>query len=251
MSQWTECAERLIGTGELDPVYTMLCSARDRGVVDNEWLGKFCMYQLMFYHIPGALKAAEQDDFWDYIQKHEPTLPRGQERRHFRGLNAKSGIYSLMHPRLDPLRTLFTVYDPDYRVLYRNIQANFLGFGEYFILKWADLLDVVFHKRVDYRHLGTYLFSGAKAGLAAAFPGKCVYPDALEEIVDYIRLFPDPFDGSRPCGPAEAETVACGFKVYYVNTTFKFGYDIHHLRVALEGYPELLKGCPPDTEEWK
>lgn len=249
MDSWKECAQRLIETQELDPVYTMLCGASKE--LDNGWLNKFCLYHLMFYDVGGAIHAAKLHDreFWPFVQTYYHTLRRGQERRHFRGQNGLNSIASLMAgPPPQLLVASLRLDASSYEQVYNSIRAKYSGFGEYTCLKWADYLDHVFQTPVDFRNLHKYLFSGATAGLESIWPGRS-HQDSLAEITDYISQFADPFSGRRKCGPSEAETVACGYKVYYVNTTFKFGYDTRLLHQTLTDvggkYGSLLRKYAP------
>ncbi len=235
---WQTCATRLIETGELDPVYTMLCGARDSGLVDENWLSRFCLYHLMFYDVGGAIKVAHDNrPFWEMVNERYATCRRGQERRHFRGENGLKAIASMKEGT--PLGILTYVYQPGYSQVYKNISTHYSGFGPYFRLKWADYLNVVFRKRIDFTGLAYYMFEGAMDGVRAIWPERRV-DEGLEEIREYISQYKDPFDGSRKCGNAEAETVACGVKVYCVNTTFKFGWDVRHLHETLDAHP--IKG---------
>lgn len=256
MKPWQECSEKLIRTGELDPVYNLVAHARDTLGID--WTQRFCMAHLMFYNVAESIILAdvEEEHFWFRVLQGVHTRPRGQERRHYRGFNALSSIDSM---RADPPGTVFQVplagNNPGLHTVYRNLDtAKYLGFGDYFRLKWTDLLDVTFKVDMDYTILPKYLFDGAAKGLESIWPDR-PHVESLEEIVDFIKGWADPFQGYRPCGISEAETIACAYRTYYVKTTYKFGWDINNLWTTLlthgsKNAPALLAGLPARTEEW-
>ena len=258
MQAWKECSERLISTGELDPTYNLVYYAR--GELGPEWAKRFCMAHLMFYNVETSIILAdvEEKHFWFRVMQMYHTANRGQERRHYRGQNGLQSIDSLRYDRPSmvfdqpgenhKLVTLKTIAQ-------RIAAAGIKGFGTYFILKWADLLDVMHRLSVDYSPLvhspHLFLFEGAAKGLESIWPGR-PHHEGLLEIADYIKQFRDPFQGYRLCGLSEAETIACAYRTYYVKTTYKFGWDIHNLRVTLDklGRHDLIDGVPSLTKEW-
>ena len=258
MLPWQECSERLIETGELDPTYNLVYYAR--GELGPAWAKRFCMAHLMFYNVETSITLADvpEEHFWFRVLQVYHEAKRGQERRHFRG---KNGLDSIDSMRSERPGMVFDNPAENSKVVTLKTISNFLyqagikGFGAYFILKWADFLDVVNRANVDYSPLlnapQTYLFEGAARGLESIWPQR-PHHESLLEIVDYIKKWRDPFQGYRLCGLSEAETIACAYRTYYVKTTYKFGWDIHNLRSTLDrlGRHDLIDGVPPLTKEW-
>lgn len=264
MKPWQECSERLIVTGELDPVYNVVAYARDH--ISKEWAEKFCMAHLMFYNVETSFMLAEvpTQNFWFRTLQIYHGAKRGQERRHYRGQN---GLKSIDSMRNDPPGTVLRIgLDaslPSLKSLSNNIaRAGIQGFGTYFLLKWADLLDVLYKANMDYSGLvhqpGHFLFEGAAKGLESIWPGR-PHHESLMEIKDFISGRYEPFQGYRACGLSEAETIACAYRTYYVKTTYKFGWDINNLRsvfgkLADFGHKHaevIYEGLPAQTKEWK
>lgn len=232
MIDWKTMARKLIETQELDPVYTVL--ARAVREVGGARMARLCMYYIMFYDLVGAVGHSyfAGDHFWDGIETYLDTLKRGQERRHNRGALARRCLQSLRAFGSPEEAFLSVASFRDYRGACKHIEKHFVNFGPYFQLKWVDLINNVFQGDIDMEALQNNLPKGSEDGLKAIWPGR---PPALGlmEIRNYIKQFDDPFTGTRKCDWSEAETVACGVKVYCVNTTFKFGWDIRHLHNSL------------------
>jgi hypothetical protein len=235
---WQECSIRLIEERELDPVYNLVAFGRDR--IGQAWAERFCMAHLMFYNVETSLTLADSPDehFWFRTLQGYHGWKRGQERRHYR---ASTGLASIDSLRGNPAGAVFrSMLAPTLAGVVKNVQISYKGFGSYFILKWADLLDVVFK---------------AKKGLESIWPGRN-HAEGLAEIVDYIKLMNDPFQTYRYCGLSEAETIACAYRTYYIKDTYKFGWDINNLHAVLNSHPtkhaKLLKsGLPKLTKEWR
>lgn len=262
MLPWQECSEKLIVTGELDPVYNVVAHARD--TLGMEWAERFCMAHLMFYNVETSFILAEcgTKHFWFHALQMYHEAKRGQERRHYRGQNGLKSIDSMRAE--DPGVVFGSVgygSGTSLKDIARGIAARgYQGFGTYFLLKWADLIDVLYKSSVDYTGLihqpGQFLFEGAAKGLESIWPGR-PYHESLQEITEFIRGRYDPFQGYRPCGLSEAETIACAYRTYYVKTTYKFGWDINNLRMTFTNLGQthkhakiLLEGVPQQTKEW-
>lgn len=254
MKAWQECSRRLIETGELDPVYNLVVAGRN--YISPTWAAQFCMAHLMFYSVKTSLHLARLNPvgWWQRVRDNYSAWTRGQERRHFRGLAGLASIASLelVGKPSDVFRSPmgYTFHD-----ILKDVQKRYSGFGEYMGLKWVDLLDVEERREVDYSRLPFNLFSGAAKGLEDMWPGR-PYKDSLDEIVDYIKEYDDPFQHYRKCGYSEAETIACAYRTYYVKRNYPFGWDINNIRETLkaDGAPSsimLLEHMPKLVEGWK
>lgn len=237
-------ARELVTTGELDPMYTMLYRAR--ALKGDEWVKQFSMYFLMFYESSKAVEFASlpQDVFWEAIDDMYDDLPRGSERRYFRGAKGRDSIQSLQALG-SPVAAFDTPVQartlPAFRTALRA--ANIVGFGDYFALKWADYQDCIFQTGIDFTDLHKYLPDPPLKCLKTVFP-EMSHEKALGEITSWISDMDDPFSGLRKCGRSEAETVACAIPSYLIKHRYKMGDDIKKYREQLKNYPELLELLP-------
>ncbi len=240
--RYRQFARELVTTGELDPIYTMAYRARD--VKGDAWVQRFLLYMLMFYDARGAAIAAEENDFWKYVREHYDTAVRGSERRYFRGV---AGIAS--YTSLQALGTPESVFQIPFqaRVLPEFSKAlaarNIAGFGDYFMLKWADYAANVFLTGLDYKDLPRMLPGPPLKCVKSLFPDRSVL-EGMIEIWSWIWGMPDPFSGTKPCGLSEAETVACAIPSYLIKKRYQMGDDIKKYRGQLKDFPELLELLP-------
>ena len=251
VSDWQTFARETIRINDLDPTYEMLRNARkDCG---DEWVERFCLHMLMFYHVGEAELAANLvgKDFWDYVEDTYETCKRGTERRHFRGKAGREAIASLKPAFLtDPGSAIRAFYRPTYPELYRAIREGATGFGDYFIWKWADYLQCVFDMPIDLTEAYKYMPS-EPAKCAKAFWPDLTLNQALNTVVREIKQYPDPFSKSRPCGVSEAETILCMMKGYFITKSHTIGDDILEKYEQLADSP-LQRYLPPkqDLTQW-
>lgn len=253
MANWKYWADRLILEGELDPLYNALKGAIP--VMGMPWVSRFCLSMVMFYDIGEAYTMAslEGKAFWEYIRNNWGSMKRGEESRHFRGTAGYKAVESLKTWGVPPDEVLYMPFAQYYTRFHKNVREQTFGFGDYKILKWGDFLVNVFGFPMIYANLHKHLPEGSLQGLRFILPGD---PErALMHVRDYIEQYEVPW-GGRQCGLSEAETVGCGYKVYGLGTRYKFGYDIHHYRLAFQniGTPEAraLSGMLPiETPEWR
>lgn len=251
VNTWQEFARETIRINDLDPTYEMLRNARKE--YGDEWVARFCLHMLMFYHVGEAEVAANLDgvEFWKHVEDNYETCKRGTERRHFRGANGRAAIASLKPAFLTaPGSALRAFYRPAYPDLYRAVAGGATGFGPYFIWKWADYLQCVFDLPIDLTMAHKFMPDE---------PAKCAkkyWPDltlkqALDTVVDEIKQYPDPFSKSRPCGVSEAETILCMMKGYFITKSHRIGDDLLDKYKALGDSP-LRHYLPPkqDLAQW-
>ena len=235
-------ARELVSTGELDPIYTMLYRARaEKG---DDWVAKFCMYMLMFYETSGAYSAADDSDFWEYVRTNYPTAVRGKERRYFRGEAGIASYTSLA--RVGGAIEAFQVPVqattlPAFRRAVES--AGVVGFGEYFMLKWADYCANIFLSPLSFDDLPKMLPSPPLKCLKQVFPDKTPR-QGLEIITSWVSDMDDPFSGTRKCGFSEAETIACAIPSYLHKGRYKMGDDIRKYREQLKEHPDLVRLLP-------
>jgi hypothetical protein len=239
---YTSFARELITTGELDPVYTMMYNARAE--MGDDWVSRYCMHFLMFYAAEEAAKAADQPDFWKYVKDNYDTCRRGSERRYFRGEAGRASIQSL-----DKLGSPESVFQelvqpltlPKFRK--RLAALGIKGFGDYFMLKWADYADKVFLAGINYEHLPFMLPSPPLKCFKTVWPDMYV-KDAMDMVTGWISDLDDPFSGKQKCGYSEAETIACAIPSYLIKKRYKMGDDIRKYERDLKDFPHLTRLLP-------
>lgn len=251
VSDWQTFAKETIRINDLDPTYSMLRNARKE--YGDEWVSRFCLHMLMFYHVGEAEVAAHLDgkEFWDFIEDRYEICPRGTERRHFRGKAGRDAIASLKPTFLTrPGSALRAFHRPAYPDLYAVIRGGAKGFGDYFIWKWADYLQCVFDLPIDLSEAHRYM-PAEPAKCAKAFWPELTLKQALMKVVREIEQYPDPFSFSRPCGVSEAETILCMMKGFFITKSHRIGDDLLDKYNALGDSP-LRHYLPEkqDLDQW-
>lgn len=239
---YRQFARELVTTGELDPIYTMAYRARaEKG---DAWVQRFLMYMLMFYDAKGAAVAADAEDFWKHVEATYPTATRGKERRYFRG-EAGVASYTSLQLRGSAESAFQTPIQARTLPEVRSslLREKIAGFGDYFMLKWADYLANVMLVPIDFSHLPFMLPSPPLKCIKQVFPGVYV-KDGLDEITHWVADLPDPFSGTRLCGYSEAETIACAIPSYLIKGRYKMGDDIRKYQEQLKDRPDLLRLLP-------
>lgn len=252
ISNWRDFAKVTIETNDLDPTYVFLHNARK--AKGDDWATKFAIHYLCFYDLGEAVMAAESSDqntFWNYVLETYPIVHRGTERRHSRGEKGLEFIRNLASKGL-PMDIWKKMYAPNYTSLVNTFKADFqnCGFGPYFVWKVMDFQD-----RIWGRPIHMTLADAVKH--CPDEPRKCakiVWPelhfhDAMEIVTDYVRKFPAPPSGDRQCSYAEAETVLCMMKGYFITKTHTIGDDVDSKYKQLARFPELLQYLPP-KQDW-
>ncbi len=241
---WQEFARVTIQHNDLDPTYEMLYKLR--AVKGNDWVSRFCLHMLMFYHVGEAEVAAQHEgrQFWEYTRDRYDLTQRGTERRHFRGAAGKASLESLaLAAPYRPEDLLQRLARPAYPALYRAFdELGLKGFGAYFRWKAADYLDRVFGHRMSYDEAWRFLPEEPAKCAKLLFPSMSL-KQALNTVADHISALPAPPNGDRPCGIPEAETSLCMVKGYFFTKSHVIGDDIADKYKALRG-SELAQYLP-------
>jgi len=249
-------SEVLIQTGEIDPSYYMLYAARFDPAFGEEWVKRFCVAYLLFYHTGTAAKAADWEgaDFWRCLKDAwENTRSRGPERRHFRGDKSWETLQFCSHYHPDKPEYMFDY--PRSASNYKRFHgaaAKYPQFGNYFIWKWNDFSTCVFDDVRTLADCESYLPDVPKKALQRVWPDQH-WQNSFEYLTDLISDIPEPFSMKRRrmCGPQEAETIACSLKGYVLQHPQTYiGYDIHEKRAQLEkllGLDTKLSGFLPES----
>lgn len=281
-----EFGAQLLRTGDLDPVYIAIHKAQlDRPTLHRLVLAYWCFYSLGAAALLASYKKA--DDYWDVMKEaaaytpRDTTArpwPRGGERRHYRGYQARASMAELVdkYPKGadDAVHGFMgvqtTVSGRTYGSVAKAARSH-RGFGEWIAFKVADMGDRVLGWDVNFDdcHLGIYKDPRQGAALAwyeGAFdrgeaqdttwqqtPWEYPISDRqLEDVVtDYIwrfRKHKAPPNGDRKVNVQEIETIFCKYKSYRKGH-YPPGKDIREIRHGLESLPSpigerLLYGMP-------
>jgi hypothetical protein len=205
-------------------------------------LMRWCAAFVTYYHMGTAcqLCTLEGDDFWTELWTRYDTAPRASERRHFRGESGKKAIKAWINTYGTPEKFFAACMQPSFMKL---LQKNIPQIGHYFTWKCMDLREAVFGYDVDWSESEYHLVALPMQGLNIIFPEllderKADYATALLKVADAIKHIPAPPRQVRGCGVAEAETICCMAKSYYISKK-PIGKDIVEKRHDLTGYGEI------------
>ena len=282
---WKEFAKVTIEINDLDTTYVMLYNARK--VLGDDYVKRFCIAMLMFYHVGEAAHFArlKDNEFWDAVLKDYVTIRRGRERRHFRGMQGIRSIASLIGQARDaseasdvlqaiPLaraslarhsdspRRPEDLFDrmvaPSYPLLVQLFAKNWKGFGAYFVWKVLDYQERIFDHQIDVSQCYNYVPDLPRQCAEKLWPGRPL-KDVLDEMEDYLKQFPAPPKYDRPCGVQEAETILCMWKTAYFSGFHQVGDEIEDRYNELKQVETcsevaaLISCLPPkqDASQWE
>lgn len=232
----------LIDSLDLDPIYVALA----RIELGESRLKRWMMAYWLFYSAATASWLSEQKapDFWRACQQaNRLRLPRGRERRHFRGIASENAsewlaaAYPFPEDAVDALCD--GPVDLPFAVVSERVQAWPL-FGPWIAFKVGDMLERLNVRGVVFTGADLALYSEPRAGaaLAAAELGREV--DDLAGVCAALgaaladRLAPPAND--RPVGLQEVETVLCKWKAHLAGR-YPVGIDTREIRHALGANP--------------
>lgn len=246
IDNWRDFAYVTVKTNDLDPMYEVLVKAR--AVKGDEWVKRYCMNMLLFYHAGQAYQAAEEKWTWSYLQYDFHNLLRGTERRYYRGKQGTNALERLVGLGLSPEAAFDAMWAPTYTGLIKLFSSGKFagcGFGEYFVWKVLDLQTRVFDREISLSldEAGRYLPNEPKKCAETIWPDKR-FTETLSMVVDFISPLELPFGRGGQCGLQEAETILCMLKGAFLTRKHKVGDDIEDKRVALAGTP-LVDFLPP------
>lgn len=234
---WTKFAEQLISTGDLDPLYILVARA------DWSWERKarFTIAYTLFYHagVSAELSELRGPAFHNRARAmaEDSKTPRGSERRHFRGANALRCLDWLKKEYPEPEHWVAYISDLfGWKQRYARIQQA-PAFGPWISFKVCDMLDRILGKPTNWDGFGLHdLYDAPLAGasLIGAKEGGSA-ADGWALLLDYMRGFKAPPSLDRPCGVAEAETVACKFKSH-LNGHYPMRKDTKEIVHGLKNY---------------
>lgn len=246
VNRWEDFARITVQTHDLDPMYDFIyAAAREKGY---HWACRFALHFFMFYHAGEAALAADHDeDFWPYTFLRYNNARRGTERRHYRGmkgLRATENLSAVGQPHM----VWYNMQAGNYGDLVHNIKKNYFGceIGPYFTWKAMDIMDrgLGLSIALSLKEAVKYMPDEPRKCAQAVWPGKSV-GYALAAVRDVISDLPAPGCGDRNCGYAEAETVLCMMKGYFITKTHQIGDDILEKHMQFSDFPDLIKFLPP------
>src|ERR1051325_5984782 len=144
--------EKLITTGDLDPVCIVVAEARLTKSERARWLLAYsCLY-----HLAAAtwITQWEEEEFWDWMvaaaKNGDLFWPRGSERRHWRGKASLSCVQWLQnnYPKPEHIAYYWCTGGTAYGVMERV--QEFPYFGKWISFKVADLAERVMNYPVDF-----------------------------------------------------------------------------------------------------
>ena len=234
--------ERLITTGDLDPVYIALVKVD----LTRGQLARVLVAYWMFYHLGVAAWLSEQKDFWGAALTAAENIkpsplggrwPRGVERRHYRGKESLSSVRRLAKsPPEELIEGL--AREASLRGLEGVLEA--IGpwplFGPWIGFKIADMLERCAGVAVSFPDDICLMYQEPAQGLSilAAIEGVSE-EDMYLTLRQHFRKYKAPPRNDRRCGVQEIETILCKWKSmrgghYYV------GKDILEVRHGLKGW---------------
>lgn len=183
----TEFGSRLVATGDLDPIYTMLNAANLPAPTLKRWV----LAYWMFYHagVSSLIANAPSEMFWSMVWRAQnEKWPRGTERRHFKAENSRKAIESLerSYPTMPEVAVDWVsavgctgrdVERHRFNLIMERAQT-WVGFGPWIAFKIADMADAVLRVPVSFKDAVPYFFDDPIAG---AF---CVMFEAGKVIVN-------------------------------------------------------------------
>lgn len=246
-------AQYTVTCGDLDPMYDLIYRAGER--YGEQWKYQFALQFFMYYDAgqAAALANAKTElDFWHMNNYGYEHFKRGTERRHFRGEKGRQAMLRFQHMG-GPEQIWKKMYRPTYPELVRNIEENFQGcqVGPYFTWKAMDFFDRCFGWPVELDRLSAvkYMPSEPIKCALTLWPDRPV-ADTLDWVVEQISDYYAPGKIGKYCSYAEAETVLCMIKGFFLTKTHTVGDDIDEKHAQLKDHPYLLEFLPPKLSDY-
>jgi len=237
-----EFGRKLIVTGDIDPVYTIIWNCPEVVPV----LKRYLLAYWCFYHMGTAawISSPESEDgFWTrmMLAAESKEYPRCPERRHFRGANAMKSVAYLANRGVDDL---FDGFEDGMtcREAMRECQT-WVQFGPWIAFKVADMLERLKLVRIAFSPADVYLFDSPKEGaerlytvLGETIPiGTSLQTWAVERLTTELQDLPAPPRFERRVSVQEVETVLCKWKSH-LNGHYTLGEDIESCQKCLQRF---------------
>lgn len=247
---------KLIESGDLDPVYTLLWQAK----LEPDRLRHWLMAYWCFYHVGTASWIIDQPEYWKAMMTaaRSKEYPRSPERRHFRGENAIKSVKWLGARGIDKLLGTFVVHSKHTPMsLYAAMEwaQTWVGFGPWISFKVADMLERLDICPIKFDTGAMFLFDSPRVGAELMYtmekyPGATVKPEdspaictwavaTLQEALGGLRAPPRM---ERTINVQEVETVLCKWKSY-MGGHYEIGEDIAACRKGLMRFARSSPTC--------
>ncbi len=251
-----EFAYCLFVTEDLDPVYCLLArSGRDR-----RWLAHFCLCYWCFYDVGYAAWLADSytdpGAYYTQILTDLDSIPRGAERRHFRGNKARKAIESM--ERIGSPAAIVTklFIGGGYASASSRVQQLPM-FGPWIAWKACDMAERVLGYQIDFSRASLSMYKDPTQGAALLLHGDWRASITEPEVEKVARVLgvalrkaghKAPPANDRPVNIQEVETVLCKYKAYRKGHYWP-GKDIKDIRESLTraGQLDLLEACPREV----
>lgn len=250
-SRVLEFGQALLEAGDLDPVYNYLAESNYEETKLKRWLLAYSM----FYHAGLSTQLCEMsvEEFWSFIKEHLKILPRGEERRHYRGEAAVLSVNSLC--RYAPEEIVdFWYTDLSFKAVLANVQKLPL-YGPWISFKMADMGERVLRLPIDFSDCELSIYREPRIGAAIVVHGDEKEPigaEGIREAVEYItselnaKGFKAPPWNDRPLNVQEAETILCKFKSH-LHGHYPVGKDVEAVKKALQWTLPLVSNSSMPT----
>ena len=262
--QIEEFGRKLIETGDLDPLYIALYKSELPDDQRARWLlGYWCLYNA---GLASWLSEQEGDAFWDalFLAADNTTpspiggrWPRGAERRHWRGAQAKASALNLQNAWSRPERLVeWLAYGdanqpepvPD-TVQFKDVSERvqtLRGFGPWISFKVGDMLDRLDIVNVCFEQAEVFMFDDPRKAALMLTRQRLGLPEnaklkdetaAIAQVVAYLKeqfkeLYAAPML-DRPIDLQEVETVLCKWKSH-CNGHYPVGNDTIEINEGME-----------------
>lgn len=264
--------QRLLDTGDLDPIYNALHRMELPYTQLCQWLlAYWCLYNA---GVASWMSERDPEEFFSTLmvaarnEDHSPAptgerWPRGAERRHWRGAQAIRSCEDLStHGSAACL--IEEIIQGAHSMPFTTVRDRVLklrGFGDWIAFKVGDMLDRLGLVKVNFERAEVFMFADPrKAALMyarqqAGLPESARFKDEEEIIRQVVNSLTDllghntaPPDHQRPVGLQEIETVLCKWKSH-MNGHYPVGNDIHEITQGLIPWTQvsrtasLMRGC--------
>jgi hypothetical protein len=259
-------SRKLVETGDLDPVYVML----NRSDMDPKILRRWLVAYWMFYHAGVVSRASDSGQFagtgfWEYLRWHLEALPRGTERRHFRGPKA-AGCVSWFVEKYGAAPEQFVeeieAEAPNFTAMATKARRP-PQFGPWIAFKAVDMVAQCLDVPVDWDVDDLIVYGSPISGAIDACDAEGWAPthsdrEALQAAFanlggpEGIGRMRKPWNTLQNCGIPEVETCLCKWHSH-LGGHYSIGKDIREIRHALDGWgptaDKLRELLPPEVED--
>ena len=242
---WFTFGKQLLTTGDLDPLYIVLNKANMPFTKLCNWL----MAYWCFYSTGGACYivdyAADKhyslyESMVFYNLAINPILPRGHERRHFRGHAASKSIYGLQAAgKPEDIICGWVRPSLDFGSIAARIQQLYL-FGPWIAWKICDMLERVMGYPINFNEATLDIYSEPVKGAALIKHGEQghdISDEDLTAVVDSMKVIYQDFKVpplyDRSVNVQEVETILCKYKAH-INGFYPLWNDTIEIIESLE-----------------